>query len=107
MFYRVGELLFDLATQLLRFDDFIDTVAMSSYLIHAKGRGEVKPPTKKTLTQEIKTNEPAAPGLPVLSGVNTSTLTPEQVNLILANKYDSYYTKENNAESRPRPNIIG
>jgi hypothetical protein len=91
---------------LLRYDDFIDTVAMSSFLVHAKGRESAKAPAKKTLTEEIKTGEPVVPGMPLLSGVNISALTPEQIDLILAKWYEGQYTKDGNYLTRPRPNVI-
>lgn len=90
---------------LLQYDDFIDTISMSSFLVHAKGHESAKPPAKKTLTEEIKSGEPIAPGLPLLSGVNPSNLVPEQIDFLLAKKYSDSYNKEN-YKTRPKPNII-
>ena len=90
---------------LLRYDDFIDTVAMSTFLVHARGKESARPPAKKTLTQQIKSGEPIAPGLPLLSGINPSELTPEQINILLDKYYSDRYNKEN-YKTRDKPNII-
>jgi len=90
---------------LLRHDDAIDTVAMSNYLIHNKGRRRMKEQTKKTLTEELKQNTPIAPGLPLLSGVIPSNLTKEQFNILIANHAAEAYNKENYA-TRSKPTII-
>ena len=90
---------------LLRYDDAIDTIAMSTFLVHARGKESVRIPAKKTLTEEIKSGEPIVPGLPLLSGVNPDSLTPEQMDFILANFYSSRYN-ESKYETRKRPNIV-
>lgn len=90
---------------LLRYDDFIDTIGMSTFLVHARGKESAKAPAKKTLSQRIKSGESVAPGLPLLSGVSITDLTAEQVNILLDKQYSGRYNKEN-YKTRPRPNII-
>jgi hypothetical protein len=90
---------------LLRFDDAIDVVAMSSFLVHTRGRGTTTTPAKGTLLQQLKSGEPIVPGLPILSGVNPAEIGPEEMSILLANFYSAVYNKEN-YRSRPRPNII-
>lgn len=90
---------------LLRYDDFIDTVSMSTFLVHARGRESAKAPSKMTQTERIKSGVPVAPGLPLLSGVSASDLTPEQMNFILAKRYDDAYNIVKH-ETRKKPNII-
>jgi len=89
---------------LLRYDDAIDTVAMSIFLVHTRGRESAKAPAKKTLSQQIKSGEPIAPGLPLLSGVNPSDLTAEEMRNLLANFYSPQ--NEGKYKTRNKPNII-
>jgi len=90
---------------LLRHDDEIDTVALSNYLLHTKGRKNAKDPVRKSLTDQIKDNEPVCRGLPVLSGVGASNLTDEQVSALLIRHFKDQ-ANEPKFISRKRPSII-
>ena len=91
---------------LLRFDDAIDIVGLSNYLLHTKGRmGEIAP-TKKTLLDRIKTNEPVVAGIPILSGVDINKLSAQEIHQLLAQNANVLYNK-GNYRTRERPNTIG
>lgn len=90
---------------LLRFDDAIDIVGLSNYLLHTKGRAGAQAPVKKTLLERIKTNEPLVPGVPLLSGVNINELTKEEINQLLANAVTAGYN-DSRYNSRKQPRII-
>lgn len=91
---------------LLRFDDAIDCVALSNYLVHAKGHATVQEATKKTLVERIRHEEPVVPGIPLLSGVRPSSLSQEEIDALLANFIERQYTIANH-ETRGKPTIIG
>lgn len=90
---------------LLRFDDAIDTVALSNFLIHTRGQRGAKDPEKKNLLQQIKDNEPVVPGIPLLSGVSANMLTEEQINQLFY-QYFKNKTQKNGFMTRPKPRII-
>ena len=91
---------------LLRFDDAIDIIGLSNYLIHTKGRTGAQTPIKKTLLDHIKTGEQIVPGVPLLSGVNVNKLTAEEIHALLAKRVSMDYNKSN-YESRKPVRIIG
>lgn len=69
---------------LLRFDDAIDAVSMSQYVIHARGtRGPAVGDTELTMAERIAQNSPIIPGLPVLSGIGSNDLTPEMLEALI------------------------
>ena len=90
---------------LLRFDDAIDCVGLSNYLLHTKGARRPKDPPKKSLLHELRTQTPAAPGLPLLSGMSGGNMTQEQVDTLLYNYFKDRCQKHG-FMSRPRPSII-
>lgn len=90
---------------LLRFDDAIDIVGLSNYLIHTKGRTGAQAPVKKSLLDHIKTGEQIVPGIPILSGVNVNKLTAEEIHALLAKEATRGYNK-GKYESRKPPRII-
>jgi hypothetical protein len=90
---------------LLRFDDAIDIVGLSNYLIHTRGRAGAKAPIKQTLLEQIKEDRPLVPGLPLLSGVRVGDLSAEEFNTLLAKSIEEGYNKSM-YNSRPSPSII-
>jgi hypothetical protein len=90
---------------LLRFDDAIDIVGLSNYLIHTKGRVGAQAPIKKTLLDHIKTGEPIVAGVPLLSGVNVNKLSAEEIHLLLAKKTEMQYNVGKH-KSRKQPRIV-
>ncbi len=93
---------------LLRFDDAIDTLAMSQYVVHARGmRGRGKKSGDKTLLEQIREGRSVVPGLPLLSGIDPSSLSGEELSALLENHYRKGYNKHQNRYIRRRPNVIG
>ena len=90
---------------LLRYDDLIDCIALSNYLLHTRGRKAARDPVRKTLAEQIQSNEPAARGLPLLSVISGSTLSWEQIDALLCKHYDDTY-KKNLFTTRAKPNIV-
>lgn len=90
---------------LLRYDDALDCIAMSTYLVHTRGKETANAPIKKTLTERIRRDESEAPGLPLLSGVAPADLSEEQIHLLLEKDLDRRYNVSE-GKTRPRPNII-
>jgi hypothetical protein len=91
---------------LLRFDDAIDIVGLSNYLIHTKGRTGSLAPIKKTLADRIRTDDQIVHGIPLLSGMSVNDLSPEELHALLAKHANSRYNKEN-YRVQPQPRIIG
>ena len=91
---------------LLRHDDAIDCVAMSQFLVHAKGREQRGIPTKRTLIDRIKTDQPPAPGLPMLSGLSANQLTTEEIHTLISEAVKKSQHKAFE-QTRPPANIIG
>jgi hypothetical protein len=85
---------------LLRYDDALDTVAMTQYVVHSKGVRAAKPrPDRTTLTEQIKTGRSLIRGIPILSGINSNELTNEQLAILM----DKHYAKmRNSSRSRNR-----
>lgn len=91
---------------LLRWDDAIDSVAMSTYMVHARGRSKIETATKPNLLQQIKSNHPVVPGLPLLSGVNLNNLTMEELTALI-NKFADDGQWTGGEQTREKPNILG
>ena len=91
---------------LLRFDDAIDIVGLSNYLIHTKGRFNTQAPLQKTLIDRIRENDPLVAGIPLLSGLSVNNLTAQEIHALLAKSAESGYNKEN-YKTRKAPSIIG
>ena len=106
LYAQTRDFTYDLA--LLRFDDAIDSISMSQYVIHTKGiRGGRKGPdlNDKPLHERIKEGRPLVVGLPVLSGVTPSDLTHADVAALMDKAYVTQQNRTNNKYSRRRPNV--
>lgn len=70
---------------LLPFDDAIDSLAMTQYIIKGKGPNKIEEGNIiETLDQKlVSTNPWIAPGVHALSGYNASDLTPEQLRALM------------------------
>jgi hypothetical protein len=90
---------------LLRFDDAIDIVGLSNYLIHTKGKFGAQAPIQKTLLDRIRSDEPVIAGIPLLSGINVNDLSAEEIHCLLVKSANIDYNKSN-YESRKQPRII-
>jgi len=91
---------------LLTHDDAIDTIAMSNYLIHTKGRAQTAAPVRRTLVDQIRRDEPLVPGLPLLSGISASQLTGEELAAIIQTAIDNSLLREFE-NTRPPANVVG
>lgn len=94
LYAQTNDFTMDLA--LLQNDDAIDTLAQSKYVVKTRGRGPKRERGKPGLMERIVRNQPEAPGLPLLSGVPTSALTDEMINVL------SEKRKTKSAEVRSR-----
>jgi len=112
LYSQTRDFTYDLA--LLPFDDAIDTVAMSQYIVHSRGVHSIHEPNKeKSRLQRIKEGQPPVPGakLPIVSGAELDSLTDEEWMALL----DRHYKKTYNEQRRKgkhyydisRPNVIG
>lgn len=84
---------------LLPHDDAIDTIAMSQYVIHSKGVRMQQRAPELNLERRIRTGKPEVPGIPMLSGTDTSKMTREEFSAILDKAYEMRY---NNSRERNR-----
>jgi hypothetical protein len=84
---------------LLQFDDAIDTVAMSQYVVHSKGaRGPAADAGELTLAERITRNIPVVPGIPLLSGVRMQDIDTEVLEALI----DKSMKKKYNAGKHSR-----
>lgn len=91
---------------LLRFDDAIDIIGLSNYLIHTKGRIGSLAPIQKSLVDRINTNEPIVAGVPLLSGMSVNDLSRAELHALLAKSTEVRYNGSK-YRTQPAPRIIG
>lgn len=91
---------FTMDMAMLRFDDAIDTLAMSQYIVHSKGVKSrlTNEKDKKSLMSQIKAGRSIIPGMPILSGVNSTDLTAEQLYALLDKTYTDAENKSKSAK---------
>ena len=83
---------------LLPHDDVIDTLSMNQYIVKSRG-GKYRPESRKSsLLKRIIDNKPVVPGKPILSGIPTSQITEEMVNVLSQNA--------RNRKTSPRDRIV-
>lgn len=70
---------------LLPHDDAIDTVAMSQYVVKNRGGKFMREQGKPSLLERIKRNIPIVRGMPLLSGIPTSEITDEMLDILSFN----------------------
>ncbi len=107
LYDQTEDFTYDLA--LLRFDDAIDVVAMTQYTVHNKGvKSAKRVDQKRTLVEQIKSNRPLVPGIPILSGVNSSDLNREEIAALLDRAYASRSKRiSGRLIERRRANVTG
>lgn len=81
LYAQTRDFTYDMA--LLPFDDAIDVVAQGNYVIHS--RGSTKPDEKKeqTLADKINMGKVKEGGVPILSGLDSSQMTPDIIKALL------------------------
>ena len=89
---------YDLA--LLRFDDAIDTLAMSQYVVHAKGVTIPEPLREMSLSDRIRQNKPLVAGVPLISGLGSEDLKGEVLQAIVDKSHENSYNERNTRYSR-------
>ena len=92
---------------LLPHDDVIDTISMSGYVIKNRGGIFTREKGKPALLERIKRNQPIIKGLPLLSGVSTSEITDEMLDIMSTNARKSCINKNDRRIIRGRRSIIG
>ena len=92
---------------LLPHDDVIDTVAMSGNVVKNRGGVFTKERGKPSLLERIRRNLPLIKGTPLLSGVSTSVITSEMLDVLSKNARKSAIDKNNRRIIRGRQNIVG
>jgi len=88
---------------LLQFDDIIDTVAMTQYVVHSKGGSSSVESGELSLNDRLRDGIPVVPGIPLLSGINANDLTGEQVEILLDKYYKNDYNKNNQGRRPQQP----
>ena len=102
LYSQTQDFTYDLA--LLPHDDAIDTIAMSSFVVH--GRGIKGPQTSRepTFLEQVKAGQLRVAGVPILSGMNTNEIDEETFTALMRRnrgldmKKDSEYNKDKENE---------
>jgi hypothetical protein len=81
LYAQTRDFTYDLA--LLPHDDAIDTVAMSSFVVHGRGVKGPNPVKEPTLLEQIKAGQLRIANVPILSGMNASDLDNETLNALI------------------------
>ena len=92
---------------LLPHDDAIDTLSMCQYVVKNRGGKFIKEKGKPSLLERIRRNLPLVKGTPVLSGVATSEITDEMLDILSHNARKSVINPNDRRITRGRQNIIG
>ena len=92
---------------LLPHDDAIDTLSMCQYVVKNRGGNFIKEKGKPSLLERIRRNLPLVKGTPVLSGVPTSEITDEMLDVLSHNARKSAINPNDRRIIRGRQNIIG
>lgn len=92
---------------LLPHDDAIDTLAMSQYVVKNRGGKFTREQGKPSLLDRIRRNIPLVRGTPLLSGVSTSEISDEMLDVLSQNARKSAVNSNNRRVYRGRRNIVG
>jgi len=98
---------FTLDLALLPHDDAIDTIAMSGYVVKNRGREFVRERGKPGLLERIRRNMPIVKGTPLLSGIPSSQITDEMMNLLSQRARQSIINPNDRRIQRGQTNIVG
>jgi hypothetical protein len=72
---------------LLRFDDAIDAVAMSHYVVHGKGSKDFPSTRESTVADKIRAGHLTEHGVPILSGMNAEDIDQETMRVLIDAQY--------------------
>lgn len=98
LYAQTSDFTMDLA--LLQHDDVIDTIAQSKYVVKTKGKKFQREPSRSSLLDRIIKNEPVVPGMPILSGVPTSEITSEMLDILSQRKRNQRLIDPRNRRNR-------
>ena len=105
LYQQTEDFTMDLA--LLPHDDVIDTLSMYQYVVKNRGGKFTKEQGKPSLLERIRRMVPLVKGMPILSGVPTSELTDEMLDILVQNKRKSAIDQSKRRILRGRGNIVG
>ena len=105
LYQQTEDFTMDLA--LLPHDDVIDTLSMYQYVVKNRGGKFTKEQGKPSLLERIRRMVPLVKGMPILSGVPTSELTDEMLDILVQNKRKSTIDQSKRRIIRGRGNIVG
>jgi len=92
---------------LLPHDDAIDTLSMCQYVVKNRGGKFTKEKGKLSLLERIRRNLPVVKGMPLLSGVDSSEITGEMLDIMSQNARKSAINKNDRRITRGQRTIIG
>lgn len=98
---------FTMDLTLLPHDDAIDTLSMCQFVVKNRGGKFIREKDKPSLLERIRRNIPLVRGTPLLSGVSTSEITDEMLDLLAKNAEKSAIDKNNRRIFRGQQNIVG
>lgn len=104
LYAQTNDFTIDLA--LLPYDDAIDTIAMSKYVVKTRGGQFKRERGEPSLIERIKKNKPEVPGMPVLSGIPTSQVTDEMMNIMSQRARSRRVQPHQRRLERPHSRII-
>ncbi len=104
LYSQTRDFTYDMA--LLRFDDAIDAVAMAHYTIHSRGSTNFPSERESTLADKIRAGKMTNSGVPILSGMNASDLTADDVQAFTDYKYKTGWDgHKQKSRTKPRYEI--
>ena len=92
---------------LLPHDDAIDTLSMNQYVVKNRGGKFMKEKSKPSLLERFKRNLPFIKGTPLLSGVSSSEITDEMLDILSKNARKSAINRNDRRIIRGNRNIVG
>ena len=104
LYAQTADFTMDLA--LLQHDDALDTLGMSKHVIKTKGGQFKREVGKAGLLERIIKNQPLVPGMPVLSGVSTSAITGQMLNIMSQQRRKRNVQPHLRRIERQKPRII-
>jgi len=92
---------------LLPHDDAVDTLSMSQFVVKNRGGKFVKEKGKPSLLERIRRNLPLVKGMPLLSGVSSTEITGEMLDVLSQNARKSAIDPNNRRVIRGQRTIVG
>ncbi len=89
---------------LMRYDDAIDSVAMSNYIIHGKGAKNFPTEQEPGILEKVKAGELTTAGVSILSGMNAEEVPHDVVRAIIDRQYlAGHHGQEDPNKKKSRP----